>query len=225
MKTTCQTTHATTARPASRLPVRVAGAFAAVAVLTAAMASVTSCDVVRQITGTYNMVNCKYEYRSLEGVAVAGIDLSQGLSLMDAPRILGLLAAGGGQSLPVALTVNLDVRNPGATEALMNGMEWSLSIDGVHFTSGALARRLAVAPGGSGVLPLAMTFDVAGLLRGESRNAVVGVVRNLAGLGGLGGGASEPSRVTLSLRPSFDVGGRAVASPVAIPVNFSFGGR
>jgi len=147
------------------------------------------------------------------------------VSLLDAPRILGLLAGGGSGSLPVSCTVNLDVQNPGTTAALMNGMEYALAIDGVHFTSGNVAQQLTVAPGGTGVLPLAMSFDVAQLLKGESRNAVIGAVRNLAGLGGIGGGGSESSRVTLSLRPSFDVGGRLIASPVAIPVNFSFGGK
>ena len=191
----------------------------------AAASTTTSCDVLKQMQGTYNMVNCKYDYRSLTGVSVAGINVSQGLTLLDAPKILNLLS-GGATSIPVGCTVNLDVQNPGAADALLSGMDYVLSIDGVDFTSGSVSRQLSVAPGATGVLPVEMAFDVATLLRGESRDAVAGVVRNLVGLSGLSSvGAGEPSKVTLNIRPSFNVAGRRVTSPVMIPVNFSFGGK
>ncbi len=207
-----------------RMPRFLAAVATLVAVGAASLA--TSCDVVKQLTGTYNMTNCKYELRSLSDVSVAGIDVSRGLSALDAPRILGLLAGGGPSSLPVACTVNLDVQNPGSSEALLNGMEYVLAIDGVEFTSGSVARQLSVAPGATGSLPLEMAFDVAALLRGESRDAVMGVVRNLVAMSGLASvGTDSPSRVTLNIRPSFNVAGRYVASPLFIPVSFSFGGR
>ncbi len=89
-----------------------------------------------------------------------------------------------------------------------------------------MSQQLSIAPGGEGTLPLAIAFDVATLLKGESRNAVMGVVRNLAGLSGLSAVSSdEPSKVTLNIRPSFNVAGQRVSSPVFIPVSFSFGGR
>ncbi len=207
---------------------RVPRILAAVALLVAVGAAslAISCDVVKQLAGTYNMTNCKYELRSLSDVSVAGIDVSRGLSPLDTPRILGLLAGGGPTSLPVACTVNLDVQNPGTSAAILNGMEYVLAIDGVDFTSGSVAQPLTVAPGATGALPLAMSFDVAALLRGESRDAVMGVVRNLVAMSGLASvGTDQPSKVTLNIRPSFNVAGRSVASPVFIPVSFSFGGR
>ncbi len=169
------------------------------------------------------MVNCKYDFRSLTGVSVAGINVSQGLSLLDAPKILNLLS-GNAATIPVGCTVNLDVANPNATDAILNGMDYTLAIDGIDFTSGSVSQQLAISPGATGTLPLAMTFDIATLLKGESRDAVVGVVRNLAGLSGLGAVSSdEPSKVTLGIRPSFNVAGRTVTSPVMIPVSFSLG--
>lgn len=196
------------------------------AVLSLAVASVTtSCDVLRQVQSTYNMTNCKYDFRSLSGVSVAGINVSQGLSLVDAPKILNLLS-GDITSIPVGVTVNLAVQNPGTTPAALGGMDYVLAIDGVEFTSGTVSQSLSVAPGAEGTLPLAMTFDVATLLRSESRDAVVGVVRNLAGLSGLDMVKSDTaSKVTLNIRPSFNVAGHKVTSPVFIPVNFSFGGK
>ena len=204
---------------------RILTALAVVVALLATGTTSTSCDVMKQLQGSYNMVNCKYDFRSLTGVSVAGINVSQGLSLLDAPKILNLLS-GSASSIPVGCTVNLAVQNPNATDAILNGMEYVLAIDGVDFTSGSVSQQLSIAPGGEGTLPLAIAFDVATLLKGESRNAVMGVVRNLAGLSGLSAVSSdEPSKVTLNIRPSFNVAGHRVSSPVFIPVSFSFGGR
>ncbi len=199
----------------------------ALAMLLAAgtVSTIPSCDVLKQMQGTYNMVNCKYDFRSLTNVSVAGINVSQGLSLLDAPRILNLLS-GGAASIPVGCTVNLDVQNPGTADAILNGMDYVLAIDGIDFTSGSLSQHFSIGPGATGMLPLAMSFDIATLLRGESRDAVIGVVRNLVAMSGLASvGNAESSKVTLNLRPSFNVAGRTVASPVFIPVSFSFGGK
>lgn len=212
----------------------------------------TTCDVLKQAQGTYNMVNCKYDFRSLTGVTIAGIDLSKGVSAADAPKILALVSSlgggnssstgilgalgsilGGGSSasnaapgsIPIGCVVNLNVQNPNTTEALLNGMEYTLAIDGVNFTSGSVAQQLNVAPGATGVLPLAMSFDAATLLKGESRNAVIGVIRNIAGLGVGSLTNDTASKVALDIRPSFNIAGATVKSPIAIPVNFSFGGK
>ncbi len=210
-----------------QLPRFVSRFFAAIAMLitVSVVAATTSCDILKQAQGTYNMVNCKYDYRSLTDISIAGINISQGVSLFDAPKIMNLFT-GGAKSIPVGCTVNLNVQNPNTTDALLNGMEYTLAIDGVEFTSGSVSQRLSIAPGATGVLPLSMGFDVATLLQGESRDAVIGVVRNLAGMSGMTSlKADQPSKVTLSIRPSFNVAGRRVTSPVAIPVGFSFGGR
>jgi hypothetical protein len=184
-----------------------------------AVASVTlSCDVARQAQGALNMVNCKYEYSSLTDLSVAGINVSQGLSLLDAPKILAVLT-GGTNSVPLGFTINLAVENPNATEAIMNGMDYILTIDGIDFAKGSIGSQLLVPAGGVGVLPMAMSFDVAALLKGETHDAVAGVVKNLVGIG------SEPTNVSLQIRPTFVVAGYKVPSPVYIPIPFSFGGK
>ncbi len=186
-------------------------------VIAVIVAITSSCDVARQAQGAYNMVNCKYDFQSLTDVSVAGINTSK-MSMMDAPKIINLLS-GSAQSIPVGLTVNLGVTNPNATDAILNGLDYMIAIDGIDITSGSVAQMLDIAPGGTGTLPLAMAFDVATLLKGDTRDAIMGVVRNLIGMG------SEASKVTLNIRPSFNVAGYKVTSPVMIPVSFSFGGK
>lgn len=183
-----------------------------------AAAGIVSCDVAKQAQGAYNMVNCKYEYQSLNNLMVSGINVSKGLSLMDAPKILGVLT-GDKSSVPLGFTVNLGVTNPNATEAMLNGLEYVLAVDGIDFTSGALGNQLSIPAGGTGTLPLAMAFDIATLLKGDTHDAVANVVKNFVGLG------NEPSNVTLNIRPSFNVAGYKVTSPVYIPISFSFGGK
>lgn len=183
-----------------------------------ASAALTSCEVARQAQGAYNMVNCKYEYQSLDDISVAGINVSRGVSLGDAPKVLNLLS-GDASALPVGFVVTLGVSNPNQGEAQLNGMDYILSIDGIDFTSGSVDSRLSIPAGGRGTLPLAMAFDVAALLKSETRDAAANVVKNLVGLG------DKPTEVALKIRPSFMVAGHKVTSPVYIPVPFQFGGK
>lgn len=175
----------------------------------------TSCDVVKQVGSSYNMVNCKYEYNSISGVSLAGINTPEGLSLTNIAKVTSLLS-GNTSSIPLNMTVNLDVTNPNLSTALMNGMQYVLSVDGVEFTTGSLDKQFSVPAGGTNVLPLAIGLDVAKLMTGETKNAATNVVKNLFGIG------DRKSTVTLNIRPSFLVNGYTVTSPVYIPIEFSF---
>lgn len=178
----------------------------------------TSCDVVKQVGSSYNMVNCKYEYNSISNLSMAGINVSEGLSLTNVAKVTSLLA-GNTSSIPLYMTVNLDVTNPNLSTALMNGMQYALSVDGVEFTTGSLVNQFSVPAGETNVLPLVIGFDVAKLMTGETKNAATNAVKNLIGIG------DKKSTVTLNIRPSFLVNGYTVTSPVYIPVEFAFGGK
>lgn len=178
-----------------------------------------SCDVMKQVGSSYNMVNCKYDYRSISGLSVAGIDVAQGLSLTNIARVTSLLSGGVPSSIPMNMTVNLDVSNPNQTDAMLSGMQYILAIDGVEFTTGRVSQAFNVAAGGTGVLPLRMGFDVAGLLSGQTKDAAANALKNFIGMG------SEKSTVSLKIKPSFLVNNITVTSPVYIPVDFSFGGK
>lgn len=186
-------------------------------VFVCAFAATTSCDVVKQVGSSYNMVNCKYAFNSVTNLTVAGIDAAEGLSLANVAKVTALLT-GNTSSIPLNMTLNLDVTNPNLTEALLNGVQYLLSIDGIEFTSGSITQRFSVQPGETNVLPLAIGFDAARLLTGESKNAAIDAVKNVLGIG------SKKSNVVLQIRPSFLVNNYTVTSPVYIPIEFSFGG-
>lgn len=178
-----------------------------------------SCESLQQgLMSTYNMVNCDYSYKSISGLSVGGINVSNGLSLTAIPKITSLLS-GKANSIPMDFTLNLNVKNPNQSNALLHGLQYIISIDGVQFTTGSINQTLNIAAGQTQTLPLTIGVDLATLMKGESKDAVVDIAKNFLGIG------SKKSQVSLQLKPSFKVGNTIVASPVYIPVSFSFGGN
>jgi LEA14-like dessication related protein len=178
-----------------------------------------SCDVVNQIAGAYTMTQCKYEYRSLTGLSLAGINLQNvsSLSSLNAVSAARLLAAfsSSSQSLPLAFTLNLDVSNPNTQDALLNGLSYILEIDGIEMTQGSLSRQVQVAAGGQSVLPVELAFDLRQALSGRSADAIKNLAFNFAGIG------DAASNVTFRLKPTLKVGSQTIAAPSYIPVSFT----
>jgi LEA14-like dessication related protein len=179
----------------------------------------TGCDVLKQqAAGLYNITQCKYEYNSISNLSVSGMNLSNGISLLNMPKILALFS-GQSSSIPLNFTLNLGVSNPNATAAIMNGMQYIISIDGIQFTTGAVEQSLSVPAGGKQTLPLNIGFDIASMMKGESKGAVTNIVKNFLGIG------SEKSKVSVQIKPTFLIGNQRIAAPMYIPVDFSFGGK
>lgn len=180
--------------------------------------SFSGCDVSKQVSGAYNMAQCKYDFNSVSGLNISGMDLSKGIQPLQIVQLTSLLT-GKPSSVPLNMTLNVDVTNPNSSAALLNGLQYILSIDNVQFTTGSVNEKLNVPAGGKQLLPLVIGVDLAALLKGESKDAVGNIVKNLVGVN------DQKSQVTLQLKPSFMIGNQAVSSPVYIPVNFSFGGK
>ncbi|WP_108821425.1 LEA type 2 family protein [Dysgonomonas sp. Marseille-P4361] len=182
-------------------------------------ATLVSCESLQQgLMSTYNMVNCEYNYRSISGLSIGGVNMSNGLSLAAIPKVTSILT-GSAKSIPLDFTLNLDVKNPNQSNALLHGLQYIISIDGVQFTTGSLNQSLNIAAGQTQTLPLTIGVDLASLMKNESKDAVVDIAKNFLGIG------SKKSQVSLQLKPSFKVDNTMVASPIYIPVNFSFGGN
>ncbi|MCD8263352.1 MAG: hypothetical protein LUD02_03640 [Tannerellaceae bacterium] len=175
------------------------------------------CSVTQHVGQAYTMTQCKYQYDSISQLTLAGINLSKGVSPAAVPKIMALLG-GNNSSLPLSLTVNLGVTNPNNNPAALSGLDYILQIDHVEFTRGALNQPLNIAANSTGFLPLAISFDLATLLSGDSKNAVENIVKNFIGVG------NEKSNVTLQIKPSLRVGNKTIPAPQYIPVSFSFGG-
>jgi hypothetical protein len=182
------------------------------------MLTLSGCDIAKQVSGAYNLTQCKYDFNSISALNLAGMDLSKGISAMQILRLTPILT-GKPSSIPLNFTLNLDVTNPNSTAAMLHGLQYILHIDDVQFTSGTVNRALNIASGEKQVLPLSIGLDLATLLTGESKDATLNIVKNIAGIN------DQKLQVTLQIRPTFMIGNQPVASPVYIPVEFSFGGE
>ncbi|MCD7938503.1 MAG: LEA type 2 family protein [Tannerellaceae bacterium] len=176
------------------------------------------CNVAKQVGEAYNLTQCTYNYNSVSHLTLAGIDLSHGVGLTAVPQVISFLT-GSRSSVPLNLTINLDVTNPNAATAALQGLDYILKIDNIEFTRGAVSQALNVPSGSTRILPVSIGVDLASLLSGDSGNAVQNIVKNLAGI------SSDKSTVSLQIKPSFRIGNRTVPSPQYIPISFSFGGK
>ena len=123
------------------------------------MAIFISCDSVQKsLSGTYNMINCEYNYKSISGLTVSGINLSNGLSVTSIPKVTSILS-GNASSIPLNFTLNLDVKNPNSSAAMMNGLQYIISVDDIQLTTGSLNQALSVEAGQTKTLPIAIGVD------------------------------------------------------------------
>ena len=179
----------------------------------------SGCDSVkREASGLYNLTQCKYDYQSISALTVSGMNLSNGISALNLAKLTTLFS-GQSQSIPINFTLNLDVTNPGQSAALMNGMQYIVNIDGIQFTTGSINQSLNVPAGGKTVLPLTVGFDLATMMKGDTKYSAVNIIKNFIGMG------NEKSNVSIQLKPTFMIANQRITSPVYIPVNFSFGGK
>lgn len=187
-------------------------------ILLTVILSITGCDVAKQVSGAYNLTQCKYDFNSISGLQLAGMNLSQGISPMQILQLTPVLT-GQASSIPLDFTLNLDVSNPNPTTAMLHGLQYILSIDDVQFTTGTVNQALNIGSGEKQILPLVIGLDLATLLRGETKDAVTNIVKNFVGVN------DKKSQVTLQIRPTFMIGNQSITSPVYIPVQFAFGGK
>lgn len=185
--------------------------------LTLIFLAFASCDTAKQqIQGMYNMINCDYSYQSLNNISIAGINASNGISLANIPKVTSILA-GTATSIPLDFTINLNVANNGTSAALLSALNYTITIDNIQFTKGALTENFEVPAASSRTLPLTVSLDLKTLLSGESKNSALGIVKNLLGMG------TQESKVSLSLTPSYNLGSTKIISPIPIKVDFAFG--
>ncbi len=179
----------------------------------------TSCNVAQQAVGAYNMTKCEYSYQSMGNLTLSGINLNQpNLSAINILKLTSILT-GTATSIPLNMTLNINVKNPNTSAALLNGLQYIISIDDIEFTNGRLDQSLNVAGGSTSVLPLTIGVDLATLIKNNSKDAVLKIAKNLAGISG------DLSKITLQLKPTFLIGNTPITSPVYYPVSFSFGGK
>jgi hypothetical protein len=165
------------------------------------------------------LAKCEFRIESVTNLHLAGINVQEiksvsDLNLMDAQQ---LLKSVNKSTFPLNLTLNVAARNPNASMAGMNKMEWILFIDDIQMTTGSVDQPVTIPVNkDTAVIPVHMDLDLKQILRGKSVDAVINFGLNLAGAG------NKPTRFTIKLKPTIMIGKNPVVYPGYITVKTEF---
>jgi LEA14-like dessication related protein len=179
------------------------------------------CDVAQQAQQATNLMNCDFRVLSVENINLAGINIQnmtsiKNLNLTDGAKIM---AAIGGGTFPLSLTVNIQGKNPNTSPAGLNKLDWILFIDDIQMTSGSVTKAFTIPPNnGTTVIPIQVGLDLKKILQGKSLDAIMNFGFNLAGTG------NKPTRIKAKLKPTIMIGTYPLSYPGYITVNTEFSG-
>lgn len=187
-------------------------------VLAAMVVALTGCSF---LSGIVNMTKCEYSYKSVSDVKVGGIDFSNlsAVSLMQNMSTISKLLQGDFKDLPLELTVNLNVKNPNEGKAAINGMIYTMNIDGLDVAEGNLKKSFSVDGGKTATLPLVVRTNLGNILDKQNRNTVVDIVKNFVGISG------NKSKIKMKLSPTITGRNNEQRKLMTVPVSFEYGGK
>lgn len=180
--------------------------------------TMVSCEAIKSLV---QLKNCEYSYNSISGIKVAGIDFSSTSTIMQMSNLtkIASLIAGNFSELPLEMTVNVNVKNPGEVAAAISNVKYDVAIDNIDVASGDLQKAFRVEPGKTSVLPVGIKTDLANLLNADNRSQVVKIVKNFTGI------SDDASTVKVKLRPTILQGKSNSLTLPAIPISFSYNGK
>ena len=175
-----------------------------------------SCKALMQYT---NILKCDFRTESLKNSTVAGIDVNSIKSFSD----LSFLQAGKittaylGGNVPLVFTLNMEAKNPNATEARMAQFDWIVKIDEVQIASGTNQSEYVIpANDGREIIPLRISVNLLDVINKDSKDALINFGLNLADA------SDKPTRVSLQIRPTVNVGSVPVTYPGYISLGTEF---
>jgi len=173
--------------------------------------------VMDQVGQMVTFAQCQFRLASVAQTTLAGVPLQGGkvsdISLVNLAKLQSAFSKG---TLPLEFTVNMEVRNPNSSKAGMSRMAWNLLVDGTQLTSGLLEKAVEIGPSKTGALPMAVSLDLKKVLSGKSLDSMINLALGVAGEG------TEPSKMTLQVKPSMTVAGQVLIYPGYVNVTHEF---
>lgn len=179
------------------------------------MVGLSSCEVLNQVAQVANIVNCSFNFDSVNQVKMLGINLSKGMTKTDlnATQLLNLANSLMRRELPVSFNANVNVNNPNSIAAAMAKMDYILTLNGKQVISTTMSNGMNVPAGSSSVISIPITTDLFQLFSGESAEAILNLAFKLAGA------SSDPVNVGLKVKPYISINGQQLAYPDYITMN------
>ena len=187
--------------------IRFSKPFRRVLIFTSFLILASGCSILSELTA---FSKCEFSFHSAQSPSVCGIDISNrhsfsDFSFLDGQVILGNLLR---ETLPFGITANVEVKNPGATTAAVNSIQWIAFIDDVQVAQGEVADRVEVAPGGGiSMIPIRIQTDLFNYMEGDNPQTMLNFALNLVDAG------NQPTRLSMKIKPSVIIGGQSVNYP------------
>jgi len=176
------------------------------------------CGVNKQLSQAKVLGDCRYAIASADSVFLAGTDVRQFRKIEDInparyPRLAaGLLT----RNIPLDARINLDITNPTNKLAGINQLEYRIILAGQELFQGFLNQRIEVQPGGGKTrVPVRLNANAYRLFTDpKTRDAFMQLVQNFSGADD-----SKPSKLTIRIKPTLDLGGKQVNYPGYITID------
>lgn len=182
----------------------------------------SGCDVMNNIGGAYRLSQSEYRYNSLGNIQLGDLNLgnASSISLSNLASVATILAGGSNmQSIPLSMTLNMDVTNPNTAAAFLDALDYQIMLNDLELVEGKMDRAIRIEPGETTVIPIPVSIDLKSLMNRYSQERVTKEISSFLGI--------TPNETTVSVKlwPKLTVGNTLIKVPAPIPVEFKFGGR
>ncbi len=169
-------------------------------------------NLANNLSSIANLANCEYTLKDVSNVSVAGVNVKNVTSgNISATDVVKLVSAITTKSVPLALNVNINVKNPTTKNALLTMMDWALDVAKTEFATGVTNQNYNIAASKTTTVPLGVSTD---LYRLFSSNGLESLKTFASSFNSQG----TSSQLGLRIRPSVSVAGQTFKSPSYIQI-------
>lgn len=185
--------------------------------------SLTSCDVLQslanQAASLANLANCEYSLKNVSNLTIGGVNI-KGLTNgnVTAADIISLTSALVNKKVPMAMDVNIDIKNPTENNAALTAMDWILDIDNAQFAQGNSTKNYTIKSKSTTAVPLAVNTDLYSMFSSKGIESVKTFIKSFSNDG-------TSSKVGLRIKPMLNVGSYTVPMPNYIKVEKKTGNK
>lgn len=190
--------------------------FVRLIVVCAACVTLSACAAFNtfldQAAGLANLANCEYNLKNVSNLTVAGVNVKNITNgNITAADVLKLTSALVSKAVPMAMDVNIDIKNPTENNAALTAMDWILDIDGSQFAQGNSSKSYTVTKKATTTVPLGVNTDLYSMFSKDGINSLKNFVSSFKSDG-------TSSKVGLRIKPLLNVGSYTVPMPNYIKV-------
>jgi hypothetical protein len=179
--------------------------------------SLAGCSVNKQIDMVKALGECRYDILSADSVYIANTNVSKLVAdgKVDMARVPGLAIALLRKNVPLSARINLNITNPTADLAGINQFEYKVLVKNHELANGFVNQKVEVQPGGTTAVPVRLNANIYEVLQdGKTLDDISDFLS-----GGKDSKTEKKGVITLKIRPTLDMAGRAMKYPGYITID------